>query len=80
MAGAAPRGNDAAMTRTRRGLAATALPLLFLAGAARGALAKTAGPFEAEACAPEQGAKGCASGKGAAGGCPHCAAAAKGRD
>ena len=62
------------------GLAATALPLLFIAGSTRVALAKTAGPLEAAACSPQDGPKGCTTGKGAAGGCPHCAAASKGRD
>ncbi len=67
------------MTTTRRGLAATALPLLLVAGSARMALAKSAGPLEADACMPQDGPKGCATGKGAFGGCPHCAAAFKGR-
>jgi hypothetical protein len=67
------------MNTTRRGLAATALPLLFLGAATPGAQAKTAGPSLADACTAEDGPKACASGKAAAGGCRHCAAIAKGR-
>ena len=69
---------------TRRRLAATALPLLMLAAAPRGAAAKSSGPAEPGACRPGLPAKACAEAKarfvadgGDDGGCPHCAAAAK---
>ena len=74
------RDDDAAMS-TRRRLAATALPLLMLAAATRGAVAKSAEPG---ACRPGLPAKACAQAKtrfvadgGDDRGCPHCAAAAK---
>ena len=67
------------MPITRRGLVATTLPLLMLSGTARVTFAKTGAPLQADACRPQDGPKACATGKGAAGGCPHCAALAKQR-
>jgi hypothetical protein len=66
---------DEAMNTTRR-LAASALPMLLIAGATRAAFAKRGEPLAAEACGPDADVKGCATGKGAEGGCPHCAALA----
>lgn len=63
------------MSTTRR-LAATALPLLLIAGTTRGAFAKRGETLAAEACGPDADVKGCGTGKGAQGGCPHCAALA----
>lgn len=73
------------MNATRRGLAATALPLLLLGAGMRGATAKSAGPEALEACRPGAPTKQCAAAKARfvadggqdGGGCPHCAAASK---
>lgn len=75
------------MTTTRRGLAATALPLLMLGAGLRAAAAKSAGPepVPADACVPGTPSKRCAAAKArfnaeaadGAGACPHCVAASK---
>lgn len=76
------------MNITRRGIAATALPLLMLGAGLRAAAAKTAGPPMAEACGPGTPSKACAEAKARfvadggqddAYGCAHCAAASKDR-
>lgn len=75
------------MTTTRRGLAATALPLLMLGAGLRAADAKSAGPAMPQACMPGAPSKACAEAKArfiADGGedgfrCAHCAAASKDR-
>ncbi len=79
--------HSAAMNTTRRGLAATALPLLMLGAGLRAAAAKSAGPEPVpdDACTPGTPSKRCAAAKarfiadgaGDAAGCPHCAAASK---
>jgi hypothetical protein len=74
-----------AMNTTRRGLAATALPLLMLGAGLRAASAKSAGPLMPDACTPGAPSKACAEAKARfvadggqdAPGCPHCAAASK---
>ncbi len=73
------------MTITRRGIAATALPLLMLGAGLRAATAKTAGPATPDACLPGAPSKACAEAKArfvADGGedalvCAHCAALSK---
>ena len=73
------------MSTTRRGLAATALPLLMLGAGLRAAAAKSAGPETLDACVPGEPSKRCAAAKARLladggedpGGCPHCAAASK---
>ena len=73
------------MNTTRRGLAATALPLLMLGAGLRAAAAKSAGPAMPEACVPGAPSKACAEAKARfvadggedAFGCAHCAAASK---
>ncbi len=54
------------MNTTRR-LAATALPMLLIAGATRAAFRQAGEPLAAEACGPDADVKGCATGKGAEG-------------
>ncbi len=73
------------MNITRRGIAATALPLLLLGAGLRAAAAKTAGPAMADACTPGAPSKACAEAKARfvadggddAIGCAHCAEASK---
>lgn len=70
------------MSTTRR-LAASAIPMLLIAGAMRGAAAKSLGPAALEACRPGAPLAACAEAKtrllidggdaAAAGLCPHCA-------
>jgi hypothetical protein len=74
------------MTTTRRGLAATALPLLLLGAGLRAAASTSAGPGEAIApCRPGAPSRACAEaqarlvadGGTAGGGCAYCAARGK---
>ncbi|WP_230165634.1 hypothetical protein [Roseomonas sp. CECT 9278] len=75
------------MNITRRGIAATALPLLTLGAGLRAASAKSAGPEMPGACTAGAPSKACAEAKArfvADGGqdefaCAHCAAASKGQ-
>lgn len=82
MAAGPALGHVGPMT-SRRLLAASALPLLFLAATARGTAAKSLGPAALEACRPGAPAPACQAAKNAlyadgaaGGGCPHCSAAA----
>lgn len=75
------------MSTTRRGLAATALPLLLLGAGMRAAAAKSAGPGPLEACRPDAPLAACAEAKArlladggdGAGVCPHCAGLRRGK-
>jgi hypothetical protein len=83
---AARAGQPCDMSMTRRGLAATLMPMLALGAALRPAAAKTAGP-PADACRPGDPGKRCAAAKAHFvadageddGGCPFCARPADGK-
>jgi hypothetical protein len=85
-AGAARAAQHDGMSMTRRGLAATLMPLLALGAGLSPAAAKTAGPPD-DACRPGDPAKRCAAAKAHfvadagedGGGCPYCAPPADGK-